>query len=264
MGTRLSMVILGSPTWLVIVVCTLLVAGVSMLGLLAVRRRVSPRRMKLHHDVAGFIFSTLGVIYAVLLAFVVLIVWQELNDAQTNTNREAAVALSIDRTIGIVPDAVQAAKADASFHHYVSAVVDCEFPRMAEFASCPESTAALIQFWHVVADLNPQTMEAQNVQAALLSQLTEMQQLRRVRQAAIGDEIPAPIWAGVLLGGLVTIGFSFFFGSENLRAQMVMTACLGAMVGLVIAIIILLEHPFAGEIAVQAEGFRHILSSHPG
>lgn len=264
MGTWLSMVVLGLPTWLVIVVCTMLVAALSVLGLLVVRRRVSPRRMKLHHDVAGFIFSTLGVIYAVLLAFVVLIVWQELNDAQTNTNRESAVALSIDRTIGIIPDPAQAATADASFHHYVSLVIDCEFPNMARFVSCPESTSALIQFWHVVAGLNPQTMEAQNVQAALLSQLTEMQQLRRIRQAAIGDEVPAPIWAGVLVGGLVTIGFSFFFGSENQRAQVVMTACLGAMVGLVIAIIIVLEHPFAGGIAVQADGFRHILSLHPG
>jgi uncharacterized membrane protein YgaE (UPF0421/DUF939 family) len=58
-------------------------------GLLLVQRLVPPERREQHNDVAGFIYAVLGVAYAVLLAFVVIVVWQEYKTAQTNVESEA-------------------------------------------------------------------------------------------------------------------------------------------------------------------------------
>jgi hypothetical protein len=64
-------------------VLALLVVGLPVLlavvGLLLVRSRVPHPRLQPHHDVAGYIYSGLAVLYAVLLAFVVIIVWEQFN-----------------------------------------------------------------------------------------------------------------------------------------------------------------------------------------
>ena len=62
---------------------------VAVAGLVLVQRLVPPERREEQNDVAGFIFAVLGVAYAVLLAFVVIAVWQDYETAQTNVEREA-------------------------------------------------------------------------------------------------------------------------------------------------------------------------------
>ena len=50
---------------------------VAVAGLLFVQRLVPSRLRQEHNDVAGFIYAVLGVAYAVLLAFVVIVVWED-------------------------------------------------------------------------------------------------------------------------------------------------------------------------------------------
>jgi zinc transporter ZupT len=61
----------------------------AVVGLVLVQRLVPPDRREEHNDVAGFIYAVLGVAYAVLLAFVVIVVWQDYKTAQTNVENEA-------------------------------------------------------------------------------------------------------------------------------------------------------------------------------
>src|SRR5215207_3864794 len=62
---------------------------VAVVGLVLVQRLVPPDRREEHNDVAGFIYAVLGVAYAVLLAFMLIAVWQDYNTAQTNVESEA-------------------------------------------------------------------------------------------------------------------------------------------------------------------------------
>jgi hypothetical protein len=70
------------PLWLSGV---LLVGGATLIAMAApafVRRHVSSDRLRINNEVAGFTFATVGVLYAVLLAFAVIIVWE--NSARRN------------------------------------------------------------------------------------------------------------------------------------------------------------------------------------
>ena len=58
----------------VLTVCA--VALVAVAGLGAVQRLVPAARRQEHNDVAGFIYAVVGVIYAVLLALMVIAVWE--------------------------------------------------------------------------------------------------------------------------------------------------------------------------------------------
>lgn len=53
--------------------------ALSEVGLFAVRRWVSPETLRASNDVVGNYLQTVGTIYAVLLAFVVYVVWTQFN-----------------------------------------------------------------------------------------------------------------------------------------------------------------------------------------
>jgi purine-cytosine permease-like protein len=63
--------------------------AISITSLLIIRKYYPHQKCKPHNDIAGFIFATLGVIYAVLLAFIVVITWQDFDKAQDITINEA-------------------------------------------------------------------------------------------------------------------------------------------------------------------------------
>ncbi len=72
----------------VLVVCGASVAAV--VGLALVQRLVPATIRQEHNDVAGFIYAALGVIYAVLLALVVIAVWgEEFGRARVTVESEA-------------------------------------------------------------------------------------------------------------------------------------------------------------------------------
>src|SRR4028118_578863 len=71
----------------VLTVCAVML--VAVLGLEAVQRLVPAERRQEHNDVAGFIYAVVGVIYAVLLALVVIAVWEEHEEAKATVREEA-------------------------------------------------------------------------------------------------------------------------------------------------------------------------------
>jgi uncharacterized membrane protein len=70
-----------------------LAVGVAMVfalvGLILVQRLVTSVQRQEHNEVAGFIYAVLGVVYAVLLALVVIAGWEDHELARETTEREA-------------------------------------------------------------------------------------------------------------------------------------------------------------------------------
>jgi len=71
-------VILGSLFVVVLV-------GLSIFGLVVFRRTVSHTRLEEANAVSGQVFQLAGVLYAVLVAFVVVVVWEQFGDAEEAT-----------------------------------------------------------------------------------------------------------------------------------------------------------------------------------
>src|SRR5262245_65425528 len=61
----------------------------AILGPAIVRRYVPLERLRTNNEVAGFKFATVGVIFAVLLAFAILVVWERFNQADVGVADDA-------------------------------------------------------------------------------------------------------------------------------------------------------------------------------
>ena len=68
-----------------------------MIGIFVVRHFVPLSQLRTNNEVAGFKFATVGVLYAVLLAFAVIVVWEKFNEAESNVALEAGAAVTLYR-----------------------------------------------------------------------------------------------------------------------------------------------------------------------
>jgi hypothetical protein len=90
-------------------------------------------------------------------------------------------------------------------------------------------------------------------------QLDQMTQARRARLVAAGGAVPGILWLVLFGGAVVTIVFTFFFGTQNLRAQTMMTGLLALLIFSELLIIIAVDRPFTGTVKVEPDALAVVL-----
>jgi hypothetical protein len=92
------------PSWLLFILMVGGPIGLAWVGTLLVRRhKKAPADDKLN-EVVGFIFAPVSVVYAVLLAFVVIVVWEQYLAAESNVSQEAAALITVARDTSSFPE----------------------------------------------------------------------------------------------------------------------------------------------------------------
>ena len=96
--------------------------------------------------------------------------------------------------------------------------------------------------------------------STLLHQLNLITQARRSRLIASEGSVPSVIWLVLLGGAVVTIVFTFFFGTRNLRAQTMMTGLLALLIFSELLIIVAIDRPFTGTVKVEPVPLADVLA----
>ena len=246
------------PLWL----SALLVVGaatvVAMVGPVLIRRRVEFGRLRANNEVAGFKFATVGVIYAVMLAFSVIVVWERFNEAEGNVAQEAGAAATIYRLADGV-DAKPRAALRESLAGYLEAVVTQEWRAMERGHASPAARRALDGVYAAILTFSPADGRGLALLSEILHQTDLLTQSRRARLVMASGIVPAVIWISLFGGAVLTVGFTLFFGTENLRAQTLMTGALTALIFSGLLVIISIDHPFAGPVKVEPEALSAVL-----
>jgi hypothetical protein len=223
-------------------------------GSLLVRRAIGPDVLARHNDVAGFIYSVIGVVYAVLLGFTAIIVWEQFRKAQEDVEQEANALVDLYRDAQVFPDDVRD-QIGERLRDYARLVVEEEWPAMAAGKSSAQTWDAYNLLWRAYHEFEPHDDHQRTWYVESVQRLNQLGDQRRTRLLALRAGIPTVMW-GVLLGaGAITIAFSLFFGTHNARAQGFMTAALALTIGIVLLSILALEQPFAGITRIGPEAF---------
>jgi hypothetical protein len=98
------------------------------------------------------------------------------------------------------------------------------------------------------------------VVSEMLRQLEVVTQARRARLVASQGAVPNVIWLVLVGGAVVTIGFTFFFGTESLRTQVVMTGFLAVLIFSELLIIVAIDRPFTGTVKVEPNALAAVLA----
>jgi hypothetical protein len=247
----------GLPLWALIALIVVLPTALAMIAQVQIRRWVGVETLVKNNEIAGFKFATVGVIYAVLLAFSVIVVWEKFNDAQTSVAEEAGATAALFRYAeGKEPEAVALRMA---LVNYLKAAIDEEWLAMGRESEAHGVTQALNRLYSAALALNQSGTRDTADMSEVFRQIDNVTAARRVRLHLATGLVPDVIWIALFAGALLTIGFTLFFGSENLLAQVCMTGVLSLLVTLGLVVIISLDHPFTGPVYIHADALSAVL-----
>jgi hypothetical protein len=251
------------PLWVTGFCLILLPTALSMAGPPLVRRYVPLDRIRTNNEVAGFKFATIGVIYAVLLAFAVIVVWEKFSGAEDDVAQEAGAAAVMYRLgDGIENDTGGDISAAVTF--YLKTAIAEDWPAMARGRGSRTVTRALNDLYAVTLRYSPKDGRGQAVLENLLRQLDDVTAARRARLVLASGIVPGVIWMVLWIGAVLTTGFTFFFGAANLRAQTMMTGALAMLVFSGLFVIVVIDRPFAGPVHVEPTALDAVLDAFSG
>ena len=249
----------GLPLWEAILIVVVLPTILAVCGHIVVRRSVGLQELTSNNEIAGFNFATVGVIFAVIAAFAIIVVWEKFAKAQNTVAQEAGASAALYR-LAVGADPKMKATREA-LGNYLRIAIEKDWPAMAIGKESPEATDALGGLYTSVMRLT----ESNTVPAPLLNEMfklvNEITYMRRTRihLAAVG--VPVVVWFVVFTGATLTVAFSFFFGTKNLRAQVLMTAFLSLLIFTAVFAIAEINYPFTGPSHVESDALSDVLKA---
>ena len=239
------------------------VAEIYSIGLMLLcRRRWGTDRLALNNEVAGFKFAVVGVFYAVLLAFVVVAVWENYRDTETAVRNEAKALADLHQVSYALPDEA-GSNMRKHMAAYIQRVRDAEWLAMAHGLSDKGAEDELHVRGQALFGGRANELKDVALYHHALDLMTTVHDNRNERLDSSDGTVPTALWLVLLAGALITLGYPSFFGTSNLAAQILMTASLAALVALTAFVALTLDYPFTGEVQISHAPFDKSLKEMP-
>jgi hypothetical protein len=219
-------------------------------------------RLSLNNEVAGFKFAVIGVFYAVMLAFVVVAVWEDFRQTESTVRDEAKAVVDLHRITFALPGE---AGAEIRKHlvAYIKDVRKYEWQTMALGKPSDTVVKDLDQLSKAIFNVSPATSQEMALYQDALRLLARLTDDRNERLDSADGSVPGVLWFVLIVGGLITLGYPAFFGSTNLVAQILMTASLAVLVAISLLLGLVFDYPFTGEVHVSSQPFAQALREMP-
>lgn len=232
--------------------------ALALFGVVHVRRRVPLEIQMEQNEVAGFFIAVLGVVYGVLLAFAVILVWEQFEAARSVAETEANELGDLHQLAYGLPEPFRG-QIQAAALAYADVVIRDEWPMMARGRESTEAWRLLGEIWTPVWQFTPANPREEALYGEVLERLDELSDARRMRLLASRSQVPRLIWGILIGGGVVTVLFTYFFGLKNFRAQLAMTALYVVSIGFVLFLVAAIDNPYTGSVSIAPEALELVV-----
>jgi hypothetical protein len=225
---------------------------------LVVRVRMFPgKEDEEREDVAGYVTMMVGVVFALILALALVSVWENKDSAEGHVATEAS---SLHETYLLAAALLPAdrQKIQAAATAYSDYVVRTEWPAMRDGKEVGETG------WQLLATLRSDVLGAdvasparQAVLADATGQLSTLADARRGRLDDAEKRMPAVLWIGLVLGGVLTVALTFIYGIEQRFTHISMVMGLVALIGFMLILIYNLDNPYNQGMGTDSAPFSH-------
>ncbi|OIR06246.1 hypothetical protein GALL_117190 [mine drainage metagenome] len=222
-----------------------------------------------HNEFVGFMLAVVSVVYAVLLAFLAIAVWESFGKAGEIAAREASLAGDLAHDSMAMPEPLRGVVV-AEVKGYLGWVIGEEWPAMGrgEALSGEDGPGAALADvgWARLFGIHQALAAfkaADSVQTAMFSEvlarLNSLYDARRDRLLQSEEHLQPVVWGVVLFGAAITIAFTTLFGMDSLLMHGLMTAAVAAIIALVVLLIVAFDYPYRGKVQITPDAYRHVL-----
>lgn len=255
------------PILLALPLFAVLFAAVAVTTHSVLRRLLPPQeRLSEHHEVPGFLMGVVGVLYSVVLGFLVGTVWTAFAAAQQTTDLEAGYVADAFNYAGQLPPA-QRSELQRVIARYALAVRGENWslpPNLRVDTTATllyDAVAMTVQVPRARDASTGKILEDNSIRGALLETLRELGDTRRLRLVQSETWLPPGLIEALLLGAVGVIAFTFLFGVRSYTKQMLMTGLLAGSIGLFFGLIVELSTPYSGAIHVSRDSLNLVIAN---
>lgn len=223
-----------------------------LFGLLVVRRVVLPR-LKMHEgdsEFSGAMVQSIMVFYGLAVALIAVTVFQTYSDVSKITSQEATSLAALYRDVSGYPEPIRSAL-QKEIHDYTDYVIRVAWPMQHRGEVPSKGVVHMDRFQTALISFEPSTEGQRLLHAETLHAYNEMVLARRLRLDAGDTGLPGVMWAVIVVGALISLCASFFFKVEDTRLHAILVVLLATFMGLVIFMILSLDRPYRGDLAVR-------------
>jgi hypothetical protein len=210
-----------------------------------------------YHEVGYAVFLQLGVIFAVLLAFVFNNVWSNYNVASQAIDSECGslhgIAILSDRLPSPAREAIL-----NDLHAYLRTVLDQEWPDMQRRNESQAADASFQSLWQTVEAVNTDPAENQ-IRDQLLTLLAAAHQSRETRLYQMKQGVPGLIWSVLIIFASALIGCMLVFAAEASLSKAVLVGVFTSCLTLALLTVRMLDFPFESALQLSSRDFNETL-----
>lgn len=234
--------------------------GLTLVADLVLRRRMKDNTRTEAGRTAAVMLAVLANIYAVLIAFVIVQGWTNLQDAQTVVDSEATALTAIRENTKVLNDH-DAAPINTALDDYARAVIEDDFPAMEDHGRrSPIASARLDELFKSIRLVSPEGP----AQIAFYNQTVDrLDNIVTARQAAVtasDGSLPTPLYVLLALGGIVVVALACTLDSKHRRSHVIIVCSIAVVIAFMLAIVVTFDHPFTGTVAVTDRPIRTFLA----
>lgn len=251
--------LLDLPMWLVGLI---VVGGAALLGVVLVYGLdlfVKRHRGEEYNSVVSDGFTAVGTMYAIVVGLLVFGVYTTFEDAYHASADEASTLVLMYRNAQHFP---QPHKDDAqrAVVGYINSVITDEWPALADGVASDKTNDAVNQLFDVYSPMIPDARWAEQYTASV-GDLGDVVKLRNQRIDHAQAALPVVYWFLIFSGGFVTLLYLSLAYVEKKAMHALAVGLMAVMLGLVIFLLLEVNHPFRGSIAVSKDNFENALIS---
>ena len=243
----------------------LLIGGPALyatLGVLTGRKVLHGKVQEGHNDVLVPIFLNAGVLFAVLLGFMVVAVWESYDAAKTNAATEAASLVPLYRATDALPKETGDKMRELT-REYAHQVIEDEWPSQAATGKgSSKARKAIGDLFRAFGDgtINGQTKKDYPfICSAIMQAISEITSARNKRNIQANESVPSVMWVAALGGTFIIITMSFLLYMERQLPHVIMASTMASLMGILLFTCFVMSHPFSGPLAIDAEAFENTL-----
>ena len=249
-----------SALWmaLIVFVATYLIAG----GVyLIVTRLTLTEWARAFKAVSPGMLPPLGILFALLVGFIAVEVWNNFDKAKAAVATEASALRAVMLLAGTFPQE-QKARIDSLINRHIEIAVNQEWPEMAHHrATLSPLPTALIGVLHDALAMKPTDQSERSAQPEMVRALHTALDARRQRIVISESAVGAVKWVGILLQGLCTLIAIAMVHSDNRRACAMTLMLFATGIALSVMLIAAYSHPFMGENSIRPDLLKQVIAT---
>jgi hypothetical protein len=219
-----------------------------------VRRVVPSTRDGFHAEISAPMLGVVAALFGLVLAFVIIIAYENFLDANSNVRVEADALSAIVRDSDAFPEP-GGGNVRRAVGAYARSVVDDEWPRMHEGDDSDLARESLNGIFAAFRTVRPDSVMSTGFYDDSVRQLNTALDARRDRLETAGGGLPRDISVLIIFSSFVIIGYAVLVGSPNFWFHVLGPLAIAVVVAVSLVVLIDLTYPFSGDVSLEPDDF---------